>query len=248
MATQEFYIRNAGATEARGPFTQEQLSSLAEAGQVGLDTLYYESTSEKWVPVGANADLKNALFPEKRKLSVKAKTNVATLNVEKEDQTPITINDMLAAAEGKTDDTKHARIRPSPSAGPPKSASMLAPPSFVSRLPSESCLPSTNCSALDTNKILGQPLIFLGAFDLVLKLLLLLQMVTLTRSFASALRSASVLSASCFGCAVKRPPAAGLSPLAQPGSTSARSFWISWRSASPSGSDSSACWPSPITC
>ena len=36
MATQEFYIRSATETEARGPFTQEQLSSLTEAGQVAI--------------------------------------------------------------------------------------------------------------------------------------------------------------------------------------------------------------------
>ena len=41
MATQEFYIRTASETEAHGPFTQEQLISLAEAGKVDPQTLYY---------------------------------------------------------------------------------------------------------------------------------------------------------------------------------------------------------------
>ena len=45
MATQEFYIRNASETEARGPFNLEQMVSLAEAGQVTADTLYYEAAS-----------------------------------------------------------------------------------------------------------------------------------------------------------------------------------------------------------
>ncbi|HWZ93856.1 MAG TPA: hypothetical protein VNW30_01560 [Opitutaceae bacterium] len=179
MPTQEFYIRNAGATEARGPFTSEQLSSLAEAGQVGLDTLYYESTSEKWIPVGANVDLKNTLFPEKRKLTVKAKTNVSTLNVEKEDQAPITINDMLDAAEGRTEDTKHAKD-PAISRGRAAKIGLYACTLFLLIAAASEALPSINeLLALDTNKILGQPLVFLGALDLVLALLLLLQMVTL---------------------------------------------------------------------
>jgi hypothetical protein len=179
MPTQEFYIRNAGATEARGPFTQEQLSSLAEAGQVGLDTLYYESTSEKWIPVGTNADLKNALFPEKKKLTVKPKTNVATLNIEKEDQKPITVNDMLAAAEGKTEDTKHAKD-PAIARGRAAKIGLYACTLFLFVAAASEVLPSVNeLLALDFNKLLGQPLVFLGAFDLILTLLLLLQMVTL---------------------------------------------------------------------
>jgi hypothetical protein len=179
MPTQEFYIRNAGATEARGPFTPEQLSSLAEAGQVGLDTLYYESTSEKWIPVGANADLKNSLFPEKKKLTVKAKTNVSTLNVDKEDQATITINDMLAAAEGRTADTKHAKD-PAIARGRAAKIGLYACTLFLLIAAASEVLPSINeLLALDTQKLLTEPLVFLGAFDLILTLLLLLQMVTL---------------------------------------------------------------------
>jgi hypothetical protein len=179
MVTQEFYIRNAGATEARGPFTQEQLSSLAEAGQVGLDTLYYESESEKWIAVGSNADLKAALFPEKKKLTIKAKANVATLNVEQENQEPITVNDMLAAAEGKTADTKHAKD-PAISRGRAAKIGLYACTLFLFVAAASELLPSIDIlTTFNINKMVGQPLIFLGALDLVLGLLLLLQMVTL---------------------------------------------------------------------
>ena len=34
MAMQEIYLRNATDTEARGPFNLEQVTSLADAGQV----------------------------------------------------------------------------------------------------------------------------------------------------------------------------------------------------------------------
>jgi hypothetical protein len=179
MPTQEFYIRNAGATEARGPFTQDQLSSLAEAGQVGLDTLYYESSSEKWVPVGANADLKVALFPEKKKLTVKPKLNVTTLNIEKEDQTPITINDMLAAADGRTDDTRHAKD-PAIARGRAAKIGLYACTAFLFIACASELLPSIDdLRALNYNNLLCQPLVFLGALDLILTLLLLLQMVTI---------------------------------------------------------------------
>jgi hypothetical protein len=179
MATQEFYIRSAGDTEARGPFTQEQLSSLAEAGQVGLDTLYYEAGSEKWIPVGANIDLKAALFPEKRKLAVKPKTTVTTLNVEQENHAPITVNDMLAAAEGRTDDTKHAKD-PAIARGRAAKIGLYACTAFLFIAAASELLPSIDIlMALDVDKILGQPIIFLGVVDLILGLLLLLQMVTL---------------------------------------------------------------------
>jgi hypothetical protein len=179
MPTQEFYIRNAGATEARGPFTQEQLSSLAEAGQVGLDTLYYESRSEKWIPVGANADLKAALFPEKKRLTVKPKTNVATLNVDQEDHSPITINDMLAAAEGRTSDTRHAKD-PTIARGRAAKIGLYACTIFLLIACASELLPAIDSlRSLDYNKIMAQPLVALGALDLVLALLLLLQMVTL---------------------------------------------------------------------
>jgi hypothetical protein len=105
MATQEFYIRGENDTEARGPFTQEQLASLVEAQQVTPETLYYDASLEQWVAISSNASLLNFLFPEKRKLKVRAKENVQTLNVENASDVPISVHDMLAAAEGRTSDT-----------------------------------------------------------------------------------------------------------------------------------------------
>ncbi|HYP18287.1 MAG TPA: DUF4339 domain-containing protein [Opitutus sp.] len=66
MATQEFYIRNESDTEARGPFTIEQLSSLIDSGQLTPATLYYEATTEQWTTIEANAELKATLFPAKK--------------------------------------------------------------------------------------------------------------------------------------------------------------------------------------
>ncbi len=106
MATQEFYIRSASETEARGPFNLEQVISLAEAGQVTLETLYYDAAHEQWVAIGENAEVKAQVFPEKKKFTLNKDLKIASLNKEKDSDAPISVNDMLAAAEGKTADTK----------------------------------------------------------------------------------------------------------------------------------------------
>ena len=109
MATKEFYIRNASETDARGPFTIEQLISLAEAGQVMPETLYYEATSEQWLSIGDDAELRSMVFPEKKKLSIKRDARIPTLNKARESDQPIDVVDMLAAAEGRTSDTRSRR-------------------------------------------------------------------------------------------------------------------------------------------
>jgi hypothetical protein len=76
MATLEFYIREASETEARGPYNMEQLVSMAETGQVTVDTFWYDPTLEDWVQIGANDELKASLFPEKRKLRMKVRENI----------------------------------------------------------------------------------------------------------------------------------------------------------------------------
>lgn len=109
MATKEFYIRNASETDARGPFSIEQLISLAEAGQVMPETLYYEATSEQWLSIGDDTELRPLIFPEKKKLQVKRDSRIPTLNKAKESDQPIDVVDMLAAAEGRTSDTRDRR-------------------------------------------------------------------------------------------------------------------------------------------
>lgn len=106
--TQEFYIRKATETDARGPFTLEQLASLAENGQLDPETFYYDANSESWAAINANPTLMEAVFPAKKSLRVKPKSDaqVKTLNTVTNHDRPITVNDMLLAAEGLTPDTK----------------------------------------------------------------------------------------------------------------------------------------------
>jgi hypothetical protein len=106
--TQEYYIRKATETDARGPFTLEQLTSLAETGQLDADTYYYDAGAESWVAISSTPSLLETLFPAKRSLRVKPKTDsqVKTLNTVSGGDRPITVNDMLLAADGRTADTK----------------------------------------------------------------------------------------------------------------------------------------------
>jgi len=105
MATQEYYIREASENEARGPYNMEQLVSLAETGQVTIETLWYDPAIEDWSLIGNSDSLKGTLFPEKRKLRMKAKEAAPAVR-HGDAMAPITVEDMLAGAEGRTADTK----------------------------------------------------------------------------------------------------------------------------------------------
>jgi hypothetical protein len=165
MATQEFYIRNATETEARGPFTHEHLVSLAETGQITKETLYYEASNEQWVPLSSNAEIIAIAFPEKASLKLKAKTKLKTLNVA----------DDTAAVMGRTADTQDkldptiARERAA-AIGLWSAITLLIISAAALILPAIDVLIAPSLEAL-----LQQPLALLGLFNLFLGILLLLQ-------------------------------------------------------------------------
>jgi hypothetical protein len=174
MATQEFYIRTASETEAHGPFTQEQLVSLAEAGKVDPQTLYYEATTEQWISIGSNAELRTALFPEKKRLTIKPKDRIATLNAGPDTHPPITVDQMLAAAEGRTSETRDKRDKTiaferAARLGRYACTAMLLLSAAALLLPSIDLL-----VAFDTAKLAGHPNVYLGLVDLFLALMLTL--------------------------------------------------------------------------
>jgi hypothetical protein len=178
MVTQEFYIRNVTDTDARGPFNLEQLSSLAENGQVTNETMYYEAGTEQWVTVGSNMELMAQLFPQKKQLKVKPKERISALNVSSENAAPIEVTDMLAAAEGRTVDTKD---KADPAEALARAAKLGMYACTLTLLISAAALlaPSIDViSAGDYKKLIGQPFVILGAIDLVLFLLLVLQTVS----------------------------------------------------------------------
>jgi hypothetical protein len=163
--TQEYYIREASENEARGPYNMEQLVSLAETGQVTVETLWYDPALEDWALIGNSDTLKAALFPEKRKLRMKAKEVVPTVK-KLDSMAPITVEDMLAGAEGRTDDTKD-KVDPKIMQAHAARIGMWAAVLCLILAAAGEILPAADAiAAMDVNKIIAQPLAFLGALDL----------------------------------------------------------------------------------
>jgi GYF domain 2 len=177
--TQEFYIRNESETEARGPFSIEQLLSLADAGQVTDETLCYDAVTEQWTPISASENLKAAVFPAKKKLVVKKDLSVTTLNKANKENAPITVDDMLAAAEGKTADTKD-KSDPTISMARAAKIGMWACVAALTLSAAGGILPHAEAiQAMDLGKLFAPPFAILGAIDLLLAVLLGMGVVTI---------------------------------------------------------------------
>jgi hypothetical protein len=178
MATQEIYIRNTNETEARGPFSVDQVASLVDAGQVSVETLVYDATTEQWIALSANPELMAVIFPEKKKLILKAK-EIKTLNKPDENAKAITVNDMLAAAEGRTDDTK-GKSDPQIEMMRAAKIGMIGATVTVLLAAGGEILPSTDAlTSMDPAKILAHPFVVLGLVDVILTILLGLGMATI---------------------------------------------------------------------
>lgn len=174
----QFYIRGADDTQARGPFSVEQLASLAEAGQLTPDSHFYDQATEKWAPIGSQAELKASIWPEKKKLGFKEK-EFKPVNQQDSNAPAITVQQFLDAAEGKTAETKGKKdlsleMMKAAMWGTRGAAAILLLSAVVLMLPgSEAIL------ALDLPRMLAKPLVFLGALDLVVGVLLLLGLISL---------------------------------------------------------------------
>lgn len=172
MATQqELYIRNATETEARGPFNLQQVADLAEAGQVTADTLVYDANTEQWVAISADPGLMSTIFPEKKKLVLKAK-EITTLNKSDDAVKPITVNQMLDAAEGRTDDTK-GKSDPQIVMARAARIGMIGATATLVLAAAGEILPGTEAlMSMEPSKLMQQPFVILGAVDLALAVLL----------------------------------------------------------------------------
>lgn len=179
MAPQEYYIRNESDSEARGPFNLEQLTSLAENGQVTAETVYYDAAKEQWVSVGSDAELMKQLYPEKKKLQVRAKGEIKSLNTTSESVPPIEVADMLAAAEGRSADTK-GKADPAEALARNAQISMYACTLILLISGLALLAPSIDVIvAGNYPKLLQQPFAILGAVDLFLFIVMLLQAVAI---------------------------------------------------------------------
>lgn len=166
--TQEFYIRKATETDARGPFTLEQLASLAETGQLDAETFYYDAATENWTAIAGNPALMETLFPAKKSLRVKPKSEaeVKTLNTVSNNDRPITVNDMLLAAEGRTPDTKD-KADPAIAEGRAAAVGLYAGMAILFVTAIAYILPHIDVLfALDLGGMLRNPLCLLGLLNL----------------------------------------------------------------------------------
>ena len=177
MAMEEIYIRSESETEARGPFNLEQLISLADNGQVTAETLFYDATTEQWCAIGSNEELMSQILPQRKKLKIKAKLTL--LNEEGDSSPPITVDEILAAAEGRTAETAG---RQDPTIAMARAAAMgrwAVILMFLVCAVGELLPASDAVMTLDPMKILPYPMVLIGAIDLVLATLLGLGVVSL---------------------------------------------------------------------
>jgi len=180
MANQEIYVRGASDTEARGPFTMEQLVSLVEAGQITMETYFYDSVTEQWLLISSSPEMKALLWPEKKKMGFKQKEFKAVNEENKtSSESPITVQQFLAAAEGKTEDTKDKKDKSitmmNASIWGTRAATLI---SFLSA--ASLVLPGIDpIIAMDWPKIVEKPLVFLGAVDVGIGLLLMLGVISI---------------------------------------------------------------------
>lgn len=178
MAPTELYIRNPADAEARGPFTLQQVADLAEAGQVNHETLVHDAAAGDWKPIAAWPELSKAVFPEKKKLTLRPK-EVRTLNRLEDSAKPIDVNEMLDAAQGKTEETKDKVARQKSMELAVRIGGSAAPITLLLAATAEAIPSLPALLALDPSKILARPVVFLAAADVILALLLWLGVTSL---------------------------------------------------------------------
>lgn len=105
----KFFIKDTPDAEARGPFSVDDLQSLAEHGNLTPEALAYTEEDDRWLELSKREELFATVFPEKKKLRIRPKEEIETINKRDEDEKEISVNDLLAAAEGKTKGSKKAQ-------------------------------------------------------------------------------------------------------------------------------------------
>ncbi|MBC2594274.1 hypothetical protein H5P28_08370 [Ruficoccus amylovorans] len=107
----EFYIREADSEEARGPYSPERIADLLGAGRASAATLYYDEDREDWLPLSEGPAFQAILHPEQKRVQLKARDLPPVVEPAHHEPPPVTVDEMLAAAEGKSDETRHLRAR-----------------------------------------------------------------------------------------------------------------------------------------
>lgn len=176
----EYYIRTPEQDESRGPFSILKLLTLAEAGQVTENTLYYDEDKEEWVPIALNDELKAQVFPktESLKLHLHIVEDSETQEKKSKEKSGIKVEDMLKAAEADTAETRHLKRSQKSFERAVGVAAMtlglmmlLSAISFLT--PHLNAIQGAVNEGLFTN-LLNYPFLLVGFFDLIMAILLLL--------------------------------------------------------------------------
>lgn len=176
----DYYIRTPEQQESRGPFDLPKLLTLAEAGQINPNTLYYDEDREEWIPIALNAELKKEVFPEREKLSLKVeeKKKVENAKKEKSGSEELNVQSMLSAADGNTlEKRKERRQKKSFDRAANLSAPGLGLMMLLSALVMILPLVPQIQATLDDGQfvaIFNYPTILVGLFDLIIGILLIL--------------------------------------------------------------------------
>jgi len=182
----EFYIRQTEGGDVRGPFDDEQMTSLASAGQITLETQVADETKSDWFVVGESEELKSFLFPERKKIGLKKgedKVEFQQLNNPEDEGKPgVTVEQMLAAAEGNTMDTKHLKdiqkkIDKAAGLSMPVLSAMMLLSGLANTLPRYSVI--MDLFSGNYLSLLHQPFALVGLFDFLLALGLFLNVFSL---------------------------------------------------------------------
>jgi hypothetical protein len=202
---EEYYVRPANSDTARGPYDIDKLNTLAEAGQITRETLYYDDDLESWAAIGSNKDLAKQIFPDKRKLQLKSSEKAGDserrLSRADDEREAVSVENMLAAAEGTTEETAHLREK---IAWQNRAASLaiptLAAVCLVSALtyiyPSISIVKMLlNNDPNGLSAVLQHPLLVLGVLDLIFAICLALA----ATEIYPLLRFRAMLGAGFFG-------------------------------------------------
>ncbi|MGE9295688.1 MAG: hypothetical protein ACQKBV_05315 [Puniceicoccales bacterium] len=171
----EYYIREPESEDAKGPYDPGRIADLMEAGKASEATLYYDEDREDWLPLMECEEIRVAIQPQTKPLSLKPREEATdSLNVHDEQLPEQKVDDMLAAAEGNTEETRHLRKRSrqaetSAAISLPALAVIMLLAAIIDLWPN---LPVITMIQNEGNwgLLLSHPLLIVGIFDLFLTL------------------------------------------------------------------------------
>ena len=178
----DYYIRTSEQGESRGPFNASKLNTLAEAGQVSSETLYYDEGKEAWVPLKQNEALLAQVFPQREKLGLEVqqveKPSKSKRAKNKDADDGIGVDAMLAAAEGDTVERRkltqrRKSLEKAAEIAPLGLAFMMLLSAVYMVLPLVPLL-ANQMEVKGLLIALNYPVILVGLFDLLMAVLLLL--------------------------------------------------------------------------